>query len=178
MEKTDGLATISAMLPEIVCKRVANRNLSREELILTKHFFEHNDIQAACVAAGYEKNAASQLKNLFHHPGNRFYEFYQELCRDRIASTVITAEKKRCKLWDLVEWSTTVATDGRPNNSKLALACIDMLNRMDGHYAPVRVDSKQQMQIQKQSVTFQQQIDQVDKKSTADAVNFIANEID
>lgn len=139
--------------------------LSREEIILAKHYFEHGDIQAALSAAGYKGAEVSSVKRMLQRQGSLLNEFYSQLCRDRMESTVISTEKKRVKLWKLAEWAANERESDatKLNDPKLALQCLDMLNRMDGDYAAVEINTRQQMQIQKQTVNFQQRIPPVEK---------------
>lgn len=132
------------------------KKLDREEIILTKHYFEHGDLPAAMKAAGYKPEALNSVRNMLINADSHVCQFYMELCRDRVASTCISAEKKRIKLWKLAEWSIKENEEGKPNDCRLALACIDMLNRMDGDYAAMQINTKQQ--IQKQTVSFSQKI--------------------
>lgn len=152
------------------------KKLDREEIILTKHYFEHGDLPAAMKAAGYKPEAFSSVKSIMSNTDSHVGQFYRELCRDRVASTCISAEKKRIKLWKLVEWSVKEGENGNPNDCRLALACIDMLNRMDGDYAAMQINTKQQ--IQKQTVSFSQNIPKPNKGITTNRALSSKKEID
>ena len=152
------------------------KDLDREEIILTKHYFEHGDLLAAMNAAGYKPEAFSSVKGMIINTDTHVGQFYRELCRDRVASTCISAEKKRVKLWKLVEWSVKENEKGKPNDCKLALSCIDMLNRMDGDYAAMQINTKQQ--IQKQTVSFSQKIPRPNKGITTNRALSSMAEID
>ena len=130
--------------------------LSREDIIFIKHFFENGDATEARKTAGIQNAVALRYQLLLKTPGNPYYDFYQELRQDRIASISVTAEKKRRRIWDLVEFLTNRVEEGNTGDALKILACIDILNKMDGHYVPLEVHSKQQIQ----SVRFDQRIGQ------------------
>ncbi|MFK0572152.1 hypothetical protein [Endozoicomonas sp.] len=132
--------------------------LSREDIIFTRHFFEHGDPVAATEAAGYVAAVSKRLEQFIYDPATAIGRFYWELCRDRVESTLISTEKKRSKIWELAEWSIDRDDKGRPNDAKLALQCLDMLNRMDGDYAAMQINTKQQIQKHTQTVNFTQGI--------------------
>ena len=120
--------------------------MNREEIIFIKHFFENGDLNEAQKISGISPHTAARYGLAIRTPGNSFYDFYQELRRDRVISISITAEKKRKKIWHIVELLTKSIEDGNTQDATRLLACIDVLNRMDGHYVPVEVHSKQQIQ--------------------------------
>lgn len=137
------------------------KNLSREQIIFTRHYFEHGCLSAAAKAAGYAEDLHKELACHIRNPDSRINRFYQELCKDRVASTVISTERKRAKIWELIEWSTQLNDDGQLNNYKMALSCLDMLNKMDGDYQPLRIENKHD--IQKATVNFNQNIPKIPK---------------
>ena len=120
--------------------------MTREEIIFIKHFFENGDLNEARKISGITHQRATRYGIAIKSPGNPFYDFYQELRSDRVISISITAEKKRKKIWHIVELLTKSIEDGNTQDAPKLLACIDVLNRMDGHYVPVEVHSKQQIQ--------------------------------
>ena len=126
--------------------------MTREEIIFIKHFFENGDLHEARKISGITPQRATRYGLAIKSPGNPFYDFYQELRSDRVISISITAEKKRKKIWDIVELLTKSIEEGNTQDASKLLACIDILNKMDGHYVPVEVHSKQQIQ----SVSFDQ----------------------
>lgn len=134
--------------------------LSREDIIFIKNFFESGDATEARKTAGIKSDKALRYQILLKTPGNPYYNFYQELRHDRIASISVTAEKKRRRIWDLVEFLTKRVEEGNTGDALKILACIDILNKMDGHYVPIEVHSKQQIQ----SVRFDQRIGQARKE--------------
>lgn len=145
------------------------KTLTNQQSQFLRHFFETGDLNKSARFAGYELKVAGILAASMNDPNTSLGRVFQEMRQDLVRSTTITLEKKRCKLWDLVEWSTNTKDNGRPNDSKLALACIDMLNKMDGHYAALEINSK--TQVQKEVVTFRQEIPKIDKVIEAHEVD-------
>ena len=135
------------------------KHLERKEIIFTRHYFEHGCALEAAKVAGYKAVTVQLLKQDLADPETVIGSFYQELCKDRIASTVIGTEKKRAALWDLAERSMKDNGNGLPKDSKLALQCLDMLNRMDGDYKPIQTDNRHLINQQTTAtVNFQQNI--------------------
>lgn len=151
----DNCAILTTIMPKHT-ETAKGRTLSRKGVIYVKHYFEHGDSRKACVAAGISTGDYAYYQSLTNIAGNPYYDFFQDLKQDRIISISITAEKKRRKLWDIVEILTKSVESGKTSDAARLIACIDILNRMDGHYVPVEVHSRQQ--IQTQSFRFDQQI--------------------
>lgn len=132
------------------------QTLGRKGTIFVKHYFENGNSYKACLAADLAATEHKHYRSLTAIAGNPYYDFFQNLKQDRVISISITAEKKRRKLWEIVELLTRSIEAGKTADAPRLLACIDILNRMDGHYVPVEVHSKQQ--IQAQTFRFDQQI--------------------
>ncbi|MCG7916031.1 MAG: hypothetical protein JAY71_19370 [Candidatus Thiodiazotropha weberae] len=129
-------------------------------MTLVQAYFKTGDLREAMRLAGYSRSpqSLSAIRSCFAEPKTAIGAFYERLINERVKSVEITAESKRLKLWSLVEYATEHDDMGQPKNSKLALQCIDMLNRMDGHYAPLEVNTKGHHRIQQEVVTFRQEI--------------------
>lgn len=115
--------------------------------------FDLGDVELAVDRSGLQSSMAQSLIKKLDDKTTRVGRYLSQIKRDYGQSISITIDQKRLKLWRMVELCTA-EEDGLPKKPMVALKCLDMLNKMDGHYAPV----KAQVQTQAQIVRFDQRI--------------------